>query len=42
MQKYPLKSNQILERIYSFIIQMTVPLSDIHEYEKIVEIRNGC
>ena len=37
MQKYPLKSNQILERIYSFIIQMTVPLSDIHEYEKILK-----
>ena len=34
MQKYLFKSNQILERIYSFIIQMTIPLSDIHEYEK--------
>ena len=38
--KYSFPGNQNLERIYSFVIQMTIPLSDIHE-DKIV-IRNGC
>ena len=37
---YSFPGNQNLERIYSFVIQMTIPLSDIHE-DKIV-IRNGC
>ena len=32
--KYSFPGNQNLERIYSFVIQMTIPLSDIHEYEK--------